>query len=558
MPTSENLAISCGSSHLCAAQLRMNPNGRCEMLGGHVELVRFQSSDPMLWLKALSDRFATLASRFKTDALPGFVVPGSLTLSKFVRLEQVPPKKRERLIAFEARQNVPYPIDEVAWDHCLVGESEEEFEVMIGAARLELVEALARYGKDAKLDPSYIEAAATALANGFRFNYPEVRGDVLLVAAGARSTDILLLSGTRLYARNVPFGGSMVSSEMADRLGVGFDEAEELKIASIEDEEQGESVAREFAAATARFLDRLASEVERSKALAGRQGFRFQPDRCFVAGGGMLIPRVEEALERRIGLAVTRYDTLRNIHFGSDSLRSQMSPFAPFLAGAVGAAIGCFLPDAKRINLLPASILKRRRFKRQQPFYILAALVASAAIALPVLSAKIRIRAYEEEVRSLEDLILPLQSLNAQIYERNDRSEKLKSVIARASEVAAARSNWIRLLNDLQARMGSVEDVWLDRMSLERAPAPVAAGRGHARVRQDQQGARLKIQGRFIDVGNPMSTVSEEAYQRLISLLQNVESSEFVARLKDERFDNSVPGILRFDFTLEIDGKARL
>src|SRR5205085_9575326 len=41
--------------------------------------------------------------------------------SRFVQLPALGEEKIERIIAFEAQQNVPFPRDEVVWDYQLVG-----------------------------------------------------------------------------------------------------------------------------------------------------------------------------------------------------------------------------------------------------------------------------------------------------------------------------------------------------------------------------------------------------------------------------------------------------
>ncbi|HCR28891.1 MAG TPA: hypothetical protein DIV79_02595 [Opitutae bacterium] len=64
---------------------------------------------------------------------------------------------------------------------------------------------------------------------------------------------------------------------------------------------------------------------------------------------------------------------------------------------------------------------------------------------------------------------------------------------------------------------------------------------------------RLLLEGRLLDVANPLSTVSQESNRRVSALLSSFSDSKFVESLEDERFDNNVPGILKFNFTLVVD-----
>src|SRR5690606_20193361 len=120
-------------------------------------------------------------------------------------------------------------------------------------------------------------------------------------------------------------------------------------------------------------------------------------------------------------------------------------------------AVGQFLPDAFRVNLLPRSLLWQRQFRRQQPFYVIAALVACGAVALPLVNARLEIGAYQQEIRNLDAQLEPLRRLNTVIFERSQEIDRLQGAIEKCSEIAGSRANWIVLLNDLQDRLNSVE-----------------------------------------------------------------------------------------------------
>ena len=52
-------------------------------------------------------------------------------------------EKIDRIIAFEAQQNVPFPIDEVVWDYQLVGGGvDEQLQVVLVAIKSDLLEGI--------------------------------------------------------------------------------------------------------------------------------------------------------------------------------------------------------------------------------------------------------------------------------------------------------------------------------------------------------------------------------------------------------------------------------
>src|SRR5438105_7626559 len=70
-----------------------------------------------------------------------YAVPGQSVFMRFVKLPSVDEEKIERIIAFEAQQNVPFPIDEVVWDYQLVGGGDgEPIQVVLVAIKVDLLD----------------------------------------------------------------------------------------------------------------------------------------------------------------------------------------------------------------------------------------------------------------------------------------------------------------------------------------------------------------------------------------------------------------------------------
>ena len=315
------LVVGCGSSHLVAVHLEMNAAGRCDLVDYLVEPVKFSASDPLLWLKASSQLFGKIKKAFKTEAPTGYTLPGHLALTKYLKIPQTTEKKRRKIIEYEARQNIPYPMNEVTWDDCLIQQDELDFETVISAAKTDLVNALSRYGYESKMDPEQIEPAFIGLLNGFRFNYPDKGGCNLLASVGAKSTDLIYLQGSNFYSRNIAIGGNGVSQEIADELGIPLEDAETLKVDAISGEELPEIERQAFEKASLNFQNRLAVEITRTTAIFKRQGYEQEPTHCYLTGGGALLPGVEEKLSDRLSIETERYDPLKRVRI--DSLRSR-------------------------------------------------------------------------------------------------------------------------------------------------------------------------------------------------------------------------------------------
>src|SRR5581483_3831240 len=70
-----------------------------------------------------------------------YAVSAQSVFARFVKLPSIEQEKIDRIITFEAQQNVPFPIDEVVWDYQLIGGGgEEQVQVVLVAIKSDLLD----------------------------------------------------------------------------------------------------------------------------------------------------------------------------------------------------------------------------------------------------------------------------------------------------------------------------------------------------------------------------------------------------------------------------------
>jgi type IV pilus assembly protein PilM len=222
--------------------------------------------------------------------------------------------------------------------------------------------------------------------------------------------------------------------------------------------------------------------------------------------------------------------------------------------------------------LLPPAITQALAFRKQQPFYIGAAAILVAAIALPIVHFQLKATAAEEQARVLESTLQPLRALKAADTENLRRIEEIKQEITAIQSLVESKSNWINFFTDLQERLVKVEDVWLEKVQVLR-PAPGDSRTAAASAGGFFGGAapadsveepvvkpvlRLNLSGRLLDKNNPTSRVSQDSFERVKSLIKSFADSQFIDSVEKENFNPNQPGILSFDFILVVDPKKPL
>ncbi|MGH8020141.1 MAG: pilus assembly protein PilM, partial [Opitutaceae bacterium] len=327
---------------------------------------------------------------------------------------------------------------------------------------------------------------------------------------------------------------------------------------------------RAFDNARSTFVSRLSLEITRSIANYRRQTGAETPARVLLTGGGAGVPELAPMLAERLKIGVEMYEPLRGVSFGSGAVEGEIEAQAHLLSETIGAALRLCDHGLARFDLLPEAVRHARAFRHQQPYYMAAAALVIGACAVPVLVNYAVLGSYREKLAALDAQALPLRRFSVEIGETRERIERTRNQIDGIQGLVETKSNWILFFTDLQSRLMRVEDVWLEKLEVLRPQD--AAGRtsalagslfaGLAAQNAKEAAAstplRLTLSGRLLDKNNPLSKVSQESQNRVTTLLTSFVESQFIVRLENERFDNSQPGILKFEFVLVVDPERPL
>src|SRR5687768_336224 len=238
---------------------------------------------------------------------------------------------------WEAEQHVPFDMESVELDFQILDPHDEglEMNVLLVAARGELVETKIRLLTDAGLNPAMVDVVAFALHNAFELNYPDammgVGSHVIIgneVENGNIPDDDVALSPSDITAgthrlREAHQPEHAVGNDQADAMLQGFDRSSQLDAVI---ESRGEEIAVGIERAAA-FL-----------ASSSRTGSRMKA--VYTCGGGARIPGLNEALAARLQLAVELANPLANLKVRDGAFDSLVTDeVAPLLMLPIGLAL---------------------------------------------------------------------------------------------------------------------------------------------------------------------------------------------------------------------------
>lgn len=399
-----------------------------------------------------------------------YTVAEESVFTRFVTLPPVGAEKIERIVFFEAQQNVPFPIDEVVWDYQQVGGTADgQVEVILVAIKADLLNDINRAVEATGLRTSIVDLATMALYNAFRFNYPELTGCSLLVDIGARTTNLLFVEREKIFTRSVPIGGSSVTSAIAKEFNEPFVAAEFRKkrdgfaaLAGADLGSLGADIAR-VAKIVRNTTTRLHAELMRSISHYCAQQQGHPPQRIFLSGGGASTPYLREFFHEKLQLPIEFFDPLRKVAVADSEDLHEIKRSAHLLGEPVGLALRAATDCPIKLNLRPGSVVRRQEWEKRRPFLV-------GAAALFILSlfcwgayytrAALVIR---QSTEGIQEKVVKLRATEPALVQLSQRIAGLDSLAAPLISAINDRGFWPQLIEDLNARLPK-EDIWITEL----------------------------------------------------------------------------------------------
>ena len=125
--TTRILSLNLGSHTVGLAEFHAEPNGGLVLNGYRLREILTDSVNDSARNAQIAAALREMMSELHLKGGPvNYATAAQSVFARFVKLPAVEEEKIERIISFEAQQNVPFPIDEVVWDYQLVGGGTDE------------------------------------------------------------------------------------------------------------------------------------------------------------------------------------------------------------------------------------------------------------------------------------------------------------------------------------------------------------------------------------------------------------------------------------------------
>ncbi len=219
----------------------------------HPKILSQPDADPDALTREALEKFLSRNALGKDHMAVG--VPGQAGLVRFVKLPPVEEKKVMEIVKFEAKQQIPFPLEEVVWDYQKLSDKQEviggfamETEIGLFAMKRDIIARQLAHYQGVKAEVHLVQMAPLALANYATYELLKKRGEasveepagdlppgkkkkcVVVLDIGTEGSNLLITDGVKvIWQRPVPLGGNNFTRVLTKELKLTFAKAEHLK-----------------------------------------------------------------------------------------------------------------------------------------------------------------------------------------------------------------------------------------------------------------------------------------------------------------------------------------
>ncbi len=243
-------------------------------------------------------------------------VSGRAVIVKKIQMGKMTDAEARDAIQWEAEQHIPFDIDDVSLDFQILNRENdpEKMDVLLVAAKREMLEARADLIRAAGLSPACIDVDSFAVQNAYESNHAPPEGSVtLLLNVGCFVTNVnIVRDGIPYFTRDLSFAGNAILEAVQKDLGVDYDEANEIL------ENPGEDRMDDLQSIVSLVGEELAVGIEKSLSYLRASGEADHIDRICLSGGSSFAPGLRESIEKRQGSPVEIANPFRNVTWDDD------------------------------------------------------------------------------------------------------------------------------------------------------------------------------------------------------------------------------------------------
>lgn len=488
------LTVDIGGESLKMAEFSLPPDG-----GVHLEKFAFMEYGEQEKDAGVPEVFSTVYERmlaehqFKSKSVR-LSISGQ---AAFSRLSKLPPlgenrQRVEQIVEYEAKQTVPYPMNEVVWDYQLVQRAAasdavepspataddtaaeaasapdiasggtDEMEALFVAVKRDLVEPITEIIQDSGKDILSIEIAPIAFFNAAKANKIGEDQCDLLLNIGGRCSNLVFADKGRIFTRTIPIAGNSITQQIAKEFGISFADAEELKrrhgfvALGGAYEEPDSEVAATVSKIARNVMTRLHGEINRSINVWRSQYGGNRPMRLFLGGGSSLMAYTPRFFNEKLKMPVEYLNVFQIVAIGQGINKQELLEVAPMFSELIGLALRHVVSCPVEISLMPESVKRFKALQKKKPYFYASAVSMALCLLIFYWGVDRRLQFDKIRVDRTREEVDRTNAMANQVKAAAQRMENARRGYDEAIGIVDSRRTWIKVLNELQGMLPDV------------------------------------------------------------------------------------------------------
>jgi len=249
-------------------------------------------------------------------------IGGSQIVARNFELAALGAEEMEGAVMLEAKQSVSADLASMCCDFQeLSGQGKDKKDILFVGAPVELVDKRVRLIENMGLNIELLDIDSLAAVNSYlAFDKDMANQSAVLLNIGHTYTNIAVLdAGALRFIRNVTFGGSNITSEIAALYKIPFEAAEEIK----KSRELWESIGLNIKSVLRKSMPDLLEAVYRSMEYCMNRKKILNIDKILITGGTASLYGIDSFISDTLGIATERWNPMDHLVV-DDVLRKEL------------------------------------------------------------------------------------------------------------------------------------------------------------------------------------------------------------------------------------------
>jgi type IV pilus assembly protein PilM len=467
------LTVDIGSCSLKIAEF-IHHNGKLLLTSfDHIEYgLDLEDSEKIATIK---NKFSSAVASKQFNAKKAYIsISGQTTFTRFVNLPPIQSKEEKinQIVNYEAKQNIPFPIEEVTWDYQLISDTDkanEEIKVMFTVIKTDIITEIVNIFEDLGFETKLVATSLTATYNCISAAKLSEETSIAVINIGSRCTTIVFADHDKFFSRTIPLAGHTITQQISKELEIPFEKAEELKrhigFVSLGSnyEETDSELADKVSKIIRNVMLRLHGEINRSINVFRAQQNGNKPTKILLGGGSSILKYTDQFLSDKLNIPIEYLNPFHLISISEKIDKKQLGGLGHMFTEVAGLAVNSITSCPIEISLLPESVKRQHQIRHKSPYFY-----ATACAIL--ISLGIIYWGLATQNKMVDNLIITSNRQTSRIQAAVNTVKGLfktlrteKATYSKLSKMLNGRNSWFNLLDNIQKTLP--DDTWIVQLS---------------------------------------------------------------------------------------------